>query len=295
MDIVTGVDIGGSHISSVLINLSTREIVPDTLSRQLVNSKQNANVVIEQWAQCIRNSQIKGGVTSTRLGIAIPAPFDYQKGICFIKDQDKFDLLYNLNVKDRLAEQLNIKSAEIAMGNDASCFMLGEMIAGAGKNFQRALGITLGTGLGSASASRLNIQDAGLWNTPFRNSIAEEYISSRWFLNSYFERTARKLSGVKELAAYAKNDKIAQELFTEFGNTLGQFIELAIHKLSTDAELIILGGSIAKSNHLFLDATRTYLSIKNIDLPIKIAELGELSAMHGAAGLWENVNASESF
>lgn len=288
MDIVTGVDIGGSHISSALVDLAKKEIVPNTLCRRLVNSKEPADFVIEQWSQCIEESQTKGGMASTRLGIAIPAPFDYEKGICFIKDQDKFDLLYNMNIKDLLAERLKIERKDITMQNDASCFMLGEMIVGAGKNFRQALGITLGTGLGSASATGLTIKDAGLWDTPFKDSIAEEYISNRWFLNSYFEQTGQRLPGVKELAQLAESDPIAKNLFAEFGNSLGQFIKIAVEKVNKEPQAVIIGGNIAKSNPLFLDATLRCLSSCKIELPIKIAELGELSAIYGAAGLWKN-------
>lgn len=292
MDIVTGVDIGGSHISCAQVDLAKKEIVPDTLCRKAVNSKDPADVVIEQWCECIQESQSKAGVSGTQLGIAIPAPFDYDEGICLIKNQDKFDLLYNVNIKTQLAERLGIERCDIAMQNDASCFMLGEMIVGAGKDFDYALGVTLGTGLGSASAKRMNIQDAGLWNTPFRDSIAEEYISNRWFLNSYFERSGLRLPGVKELAKHAEKDSTARDLFIEFGDSLGQFIEIAIEQVNYNPQVIILGGNIAKSNHLFLDATQTYLSNKQIELPIKIAELGELSAIYGAAGLWKNLNFS---
>lgn len=290
MNIVTGVDIGGSHISSALVDLTTKKIIPDTLCRKMVNSKDSADLVINQWAACIRDSQENGGISSTRLGIAIPAPFDYEKGICLIKDQDKFDLLYNINIKDLLAEELGIESSDIAMQNDASCFMLGEMIVGAGMNFQQALGITLGTGLGSASAKRLNVQDAGLWNTPFRDSIAEEYISNRWFLNSYFEQTGYRASGVKELAQRTDTDPIARELFIEFGESLGQFIDIAIKQMDNEPEIIIIGGNIAKSHHLFLNETLNCLSKQGLTLPIKIAKLGELSAIFGAVGLWESVN-----
>lgn len=287
MDIVTGVDIGGSHISSALVNLTKNKIVPDTLCRKLVDSKAPADEVIEQWSQCIQTSQKKGNISHSRLGIAIPAPFDYEKGICLIKDQDKFDLLYNKNIKDLLAEQLKIDRNEIAMQNDASCFMLGEMIVGAGKGFHQALGVTLGTGLGSAFATGSLIEDANLWNTPFKDSIAEEYISNRWFLNSYFEQSGQKLPGVKELAQRSQSDHLAKGLFIEFGDNLGQFIEVAIKKIDREPQVIILGGNIAKSNHLFLDATHAHLNKCNINIPIKIAKLGEHSAIYGAAGLWK--------
>lgn len=293
MNLITGVDIGGSHISSALVDLETKKIVPGTLCRKLVNSKEPADLVINQWAQCIQESHNKGGVSSTRLGVAIPAPFDYEKGICLIKDQDKFDLLYNINVRDLLADALGMNSNDIAMENDASCFMLGEMIVGAGRNNHRALGVTLGTGLGSAFATRLDVQDAGLWNTPFNDSIAEEYISIRWFLNSYFSKTKQRVSGVKELSQRADSDPIARELFREFGQSLGQFISIAIKQISDEPELVILGGNIAKSHHLFLDETIQILSKQGVTVPIKVAELGELSAIFGAAGLWEHANSSE--
>ncbi len=73
----------------------------------------------------------------------MPGPVDYERGICYIKDQGKYDQLYGLNIKDLLAARLGIPPDHIRMMNDALCFLKGEIAGGAIKGCKSALGLTL--------------------------------------------------------------------------------------------------------------------------------------------------------
>jgi glucokinase len=288
MCVVIGCDIGGSHITTSLVDLEAKSIIEDTLCRRIVDSKQSAEFIIREWSKCIQESLTKGGLQKASLGIAIPAPFDYENGICLIKDQDKFNQLYNINIKKLLADALSISTNEIAMDNDASCYLLGEMIMGAGMGYNTSFGITLGTGLGSAAGKGLEAMDADLWKSEFKDSIAEDYLSTDWFVKSYSKSKELNIHGVKELVERIDKDPEIVQLFQEFANNLGEFIFNTIRsKRFVDPEVIILGGNISQSHDLFLDSTLNYLTSKGIKTPIKIAKLGEMSAIYGAAGLWE--------
>ena len=69
------------------------------------------------------------------------------------------------------------------MMNDASCFLKGEVFGGAAKGYNHVIGITLGTGLGSATFKNGVVYDGDLYYTPFKESTAEDYLSTRWFIN----------------------------------------------------------------------------------------------------------------
>jgi glucokinase len=65
------------------------------------------------------------------------------------RGQSKYDNLYNMDVKALLAEELGLPPTSIHFINDAAAFLQGENIVHLQTN-KRILGITLGTGLGSA-------------------------------------------------------------------------------------------------------------------------------------------------
>lgn len=280
--IVVGCDIGGSHISTALVDLENKTLINETFVRQLVNSHEEVPSIINAWSNCIINTLKRGNIEKTALGIAIPGPFDYERGISLIKNQNKYEALYGVNVKELLAEKLGIASSQLKFMNDAACFLQGEMFAGAGTAFKRAVGLTLGTGLGSALYLNGYAADGGLWRASFRGGIAEDYLSGRWLKNSYLERTGKNVEHVKALCELVPNDREAEALLHEFGYTLGEFI--VEHLMADKPDGLILGGNIAKAYPLFLSETKKALAKHQQRLPIKIAALGEMAAIYGAAG-----------
>ncbi|RYG14331.1 MAG: ROK family protein, partial [Chitinophagaceae bacterium] len=97
--LVLGVDIGGSHITTALVDVDKRAIVTESIHRKHVSSQGDANTIIEAWCEVINQSFHGQGVRSKKVGIAMPGPFDYKNGICLIKEQDKFQSLYKYNIK----------------------------------------------------------------------------------------------------------------------------------------------------------------------------------------------------
>src|SRR5690606_20272152 len=116
-----------------------------------------------------------------------------------IKDQKKFQSLYNLNVRQELSRRLSIPPEHIRFINDAASFLQGEVFCGAGRDYKRVLGLTLGTGLGSAICKEGVAEDADLWNSLFKDGIVEDYLSGRWFLQRYTKLSDDTVCDVKEL------------------------------------------------------------------------------------------------
>lgn len=280
--IVVGCDIGGSHISTALVDLNENKIIPESFVRLPVDSHGDPDDIITTWCNAIQSAATNLKIEVTKIGIAMPGPLDYEKGICMIKDQDKYEQLYGLNLKELIGERLQLTVGDIAMMNDASSFLQGEMLAGAGAGFKKAIGFTLGTGLGSAIYSDHTAKDAALWNFPYREGIAEDYFSTRWFTKTFNTRTGASVMNVKEVLAQDEQRELTLELFDTFATNLADFIFSLYRKESP--EVIVLGGNITKSADLFLSKTISCLSEKGCLTPIRIANLGELSAIYGAAG-----------
>lgn len=216
----------------------------------------------------------------------MPGPFEYEKGVCLIKGQDKYDALYGMNVKELLAQKLKISATDIRFMNDACCFLKGEVLGGVARGLLHAIGLTLGTGLGSASYHEGVALDADLWNLPFKDSIAEDYISSRWFINYYKSISGIQLENVKELAKLAADPKV-KEVFSLFGKNLGLFLTEFIRM--EHPEVVVMGGNISQASPLFMTETQKVLDSHSINVILKQAILGEKAALIGAAGTWNDI------
>lgn len=282
-NIVVGTDIGGSHITAALIDLNDQAIIRHSLIRRHVNANGDRNQIIDAWIGAITECKNHHSGISEMVGIAMPGPFDYKKGISYIKGLDKFESLYNLNIKNLLSEKLSIEPSSIFMMNDASCFLKGELFGGAAKDSNNAIGITLGTGLGSAAYKDDMIHDGDLFYMPYKDATAEDYVSTRWFIKEYMERTGIPVNNVKEIYDLASSDKTARLLFAEFGKNLGEV--LAAYSSRWNAEAIVIGGNIINAWELFMPETIMILKNHSIKIqPVK-AKLGEEAALMGAGSL----------
>lgn len=281
---VLGVDIGGSHITAALVDLESGTLIAESIKRNPVNSKQEKTAILEAWCNVIEQAFAGANGKEKYIGIAMPGPFDYEKGISLIKEQDKFNDLYLVNVKEELASRLQLKPSAIHFVNDAAGFMQGEVFSGAAKGHRRVLGLTLGTGLGSALSVNGVASDAELWNSVFLDGIAEDYLSARWFTGRYSELGGKSLDGVRELAALVATDALAKQVFTEFGANLAQFLVPIIKKHG--AEVVILGGNIAQAFDFFALSLNIGLSKQGLNISIKLSELNEHAALIGAASNW---------
>lgn len=272
---MAGVDIGGSHITAALVDTSTGTIVPESWQRDSVPAAGTANEIIDAWSNVILTSF--GQSVPARLGIAMPGPFDYEAGICLIQGQHKYESLYGLNIKTLLAQKLGFDINNIRLTNDAACFLQGEIFAGAAKGWSNVTGITLGTGLGSATCINNIVADAAWWNTPFKDGIAEDYLSSRWFVQRYRQLTNVAMPNVKHILATGDDGKIKQ-VFHEFGIHLGTFL------LQQQAKgLVVIGGNIAQAFSLFEQSLKACLLSADNHTEVRQALLGEDAALIGAA------------
>lgn len=282
--IVLGVDIGGSHITAALVDLPTGTLIQGSRQRKHVNSDAPAGVILDNWCSVINESFSAVNVSEKIIGIAMPGPFDYKAGISLIKDQDKFKTLYQVNIKAELASRLNISPDCIRFINDAAGFLQGEVFGGAAVGYDHAIGLTLGTGLGAAFCENGRAEDAALWNAKFKDGIAEDYLSTRWFVDRYFELSGKRIEGVKELNLSACQEQPVQQIFEEFGNNLAQFIIELLEK--KPADVIVLGGNISNAQLCFMAYLMKKLDTAAVHTEIKIAQLKEDASLIGAASCW---------
>jgi glucokinase len=285
-NIVLGADIGGSHITASLVDIQNRKIISTSICRKDVDSAAAAESIVNEWKSVFVSCAGKKDLRQLKIGIAMPGPVDYDLGFCYIKDQNKYESLYGLNLKELLGDSLGIEPSQIRMINDAAGFLSGEMFIGAGKGYKKVVGLTLGTGLGSALYDHGTVSDADLWHTPFREGKAEDYISAPWLISAASRLTGENFSNVKQMADQAAANETIQSIFIEFGKNLADFLIAFIRK--EGPELVILGGNVAKAYHHFSNSLTDRMRQQKVQVPVRVAEIGEAAALVGAAALWEN-------
>jgi glucokinase len=295
-DIALGADIGGSHITCAAIDLVTGDILRDTLSERAVNNQAAAKDIISVWADALSGALKKVPFENVKgIGFAMPGPFDYVKGISYIKGVAKYENLYGINVQEAIAETLKVPdSFLIRFMNDASSFAVGEAWAGSATKQKRSLSITLGTGFGSAFISdRIPIVDGPLvpkigcvYHLPFRTGIADDYFSTRGLLGRYKNITGKELKGVKELATLASSEKAVMDLFTDFGDNLAVF--LAPWLKGFEAEILVIGGNISHAWDLFGAVFENRLKEEHCTCKVALSKLKEDAALLGSAYLLDD-------
>jgi glucokinase len=275
-----GVDIGGSHITAAIIELTSNSILKHSVKRASVDSSKTVPEIISDWTSIIKETLSTVSGKKLNIGIAIPGPFDYDNGISYISGQHKYEALYDVNVKTLLSAALGQSADTITFANDAACFLQGEVAGGIGRGCEDVLGFTLGTGFGSAKYENGIAEDADLWKSPFLDGIAEDYLSSRWFVKRYYQLSKKNVEGVKELMNAYKEDEYIPMIFDEFGFNFGLFIKEITE--NSDADMIVVGGNIAHALELFRNGINKAF-IKRRSIPtIKQSILGEHAPLIGA-------------
>lgn len=280
-NVILGVDIGGTHITSALIDLTEKKEIKETFYRSRVDANGTVNEIIDAWAMNIEKSVSGTQLIAKRISIAMPGPMDYRQGICHIRNQGKYDALYNVDIKEELSNRLGVPREMIKFKNDAACFLKGEIFGGCLMDVEQAIGLTLGTGLGTSHTKGGEAFDSDLWKMPFNKGIAEDYISTRWFIKRFFELSEIEIKDVKDLVDNYRESPYFRSLFLEFSLNLSKFMHLFIRKKMPLAAVI--GGNIAKAEEFFLDDTRNLLAKRmGYSFPIKCSLLGENAVLLGA-------------
>ena len=228
MKLVIGVDIGGSHVTSQLIDLKTSTPIEESKVRVSVDNQSPKQEILNHWVEAIRKTSENITVESLAgIGFAMPGPFDYPNGIAwFDKNVKKFRSLHSVNVREQLQYLLNLPTEfPIRFLNDAASFAVGEAWHGEPSKYNRIIALTLGTGFGTTFiknklpvVGKEGVPDDGfLYHIPFQNSIADDYFSTRWFEKEYKKRTGEEISGVKSLVEQYHTNETAKEIFKLFG------------------------------------------------------------------------------
>jgi glucokinase len=290
--LVGSLEVGGTHVTSALVNPATGVLVPGSVRRRAVDPHATADELIKNFASAMFEAHAGPGL---HWGVAIPGPFNYRHGIALYKDVGKFDALLDVDLTSRLHAALPHLIASITFVNDADAFALGEWRQGVTAGRPRCAGITLGSGVGSSfldngipvttgptvpphgRVHRLKIGSADL----------EDVVSRRAILARYLARpNVRNAPGldVRDVfeASRAGDDwatQVVEDAFRALGGALAPWLT------RFEATAVAFGGAMTGSWGLILPPLRRGLTQTGAraDLELLRSADTETSALVGAA------------
>ncbi len=277
-------DVGGSHIASSVFHPGGMSLgTLGTLPVLETGCTADFFAAFESLAR----TMLPATVALSGVAVAIPNPFDYDCGVSYM--QHKYQQLYGNDLRQELARRLGCDPVRVHFLNDAAAFLIGELYQGAATGAHRAMGIALGTGLGSAFAvdDKIVVHGRGvppggeIWNLPYRESIIENFISTLAIQRLYQELTGIHAQ-VREIAALAAEQQQARQTFECFGSELGKVLRHIC--LAFAPERIVFGGGISRAAEFFLPAAEKELA--DLSIQLRVSDLFERAPLIGAGVSW---------
>ncbi|NGN62731.1 ROK family protein [Streptomyces sp. A7024] len=285
-------EVGGTHVTAALVDPASSHPIASSVTRRPLRAHAAADGILDAIADAAL--ELPAG-HRPHWGVAMPGPFDYDTGIGLFTGIGKFESLSGIDVGAGLRQRLTGRAERLRFLNDADAFAIGEYRAGAAAGHDRAVCLTLGTGVGSAflSAGRpvhdgSRVPPSGhVHHLTVHGRPLEDTISRRGIRTHYANRTApadaHDLPDVHEIAARAKQgNACAAEAFRYAFDALGQALGPWIERF--EATAVVVGGSMARSWDLVHPAFATGLAAAGgADVPVLPARQPAEAPLIGAA------------
>jgi glucokinase len=206
----------------------------------------------------------------------------------------KFAALAGIGLADALREALpGLAGTPVLFRHDAHAFLAGERWLGAAQGAARALGVTLGTGIGVSccvdgafvnNALGGPASEVSVWNRPYKGGVVEDAVSVRGLVARY--RRMRPdypaANGVKGIAEAAEaGDAGARAVFAGLGADLAEVLLPLCGRFAP--ERIVFGGQIAGSFALFENELKAGLARAAPPPGAAAGALGTRAALFGVA------------
>lgn len=294
-----GIDIGGTTTKIGLVDIHQKLIASTVMD---TNAKRPAEEVIGEMATRTLDLLEDQGIAMDQcigVGIGVPGTIDSKRGI----------VKYSNNIQWENVELTKIMGAylpiPIRIANDADCAALGEAVAGAGKECQDVIMLTLGTGvgggiiqdgkiyegkgLGGSELGHMVIVENGEACTCGRKGCLEAYASATALMREAKKATGEDLKPKEIFEGARAGDPKLQQLVQNYIGKLGTGIVNIVNIFRP--QLVILGGGISAQEEDLLPPLREMMKAgcfggEKGELPeIEKAALGNEAGMIGAASL----------
>lgn len=254
-EVIAGIDLGGTNCKIGIFDLQGQLL--KTWKTSSKNFSQPDDVVPSIAMELKRFEEYKN---LKAIGIGAPGLID-ANGV--IIESPNFQLWKNLKLKELLEAEFNLP---IAVENDANLFAVGEGFAGAAKDFESFVGITLGTGVGGGIVLNGKIFRGAKGmageightvihpNGPVcgcgKKGCLEAYSSGTAMKREMQKATSLELEPMEIYGLAKKGDKAAVKVFEKAAYHLGIGISNIINIL--DIPAVIIGGGVSEAWDLII-------------------------------------------
>ena len=248
-------DVGGTEIKGCVSDASGRKT---RIRKFPAHAQKSAEKILDNLAGICRKLAGETDGMIRGVGMAIPGPFDYQKGISRMQGLNKYDSIYGSPLEPEIKARVpELKEAQFLFLHDIEAFALGESWYGTCCGAEKILCVCIGTGAGSAFIEHRKTIKTGIgvpengwiYRMPFREFILDDYLSVRGLERISLAVLGKAQSG-RELSHLAKAGNMeAQELWRRFGADAAEGLLPVLTAYRPD--LLLLGGQISKSFRWF--------------------------------------------
>ncbi len=296
MDLTTKVyltiDAGGTYLKSAILS-PEGVIIKNSFFMTRSYSKGSGKMILQAFRYTVHHGIamiMKSGLELEGIGIAIPGPFDYEKGIPLM--EHKFGGIYGMDLRTAIQDIAGLSTVPpVAFIHDANAVLAGEIWTGNAQGYDNVALITLGTGLGFAFSQNGVIQlnkmggpCLSIYKLPFRQGILEDYTAQRGFLEIYGELSGKSdTTGIKvsDIGRWAdEGDKASLDTFLNVGEILAETLkDILIEK---NIQCLLFGGQISRSFHHMENSLKS--GLKEMKLLRKISQVKSIdnAAFYGA-------------
>ncbi|MBE6913610.1 MAG: ROK family protein [Ruminococcaceae bacterium] len=304
-----GIDIGGTNIVAGIVDCNYRILKISTTPTRVTESPYD---LLDDIEQCIRDLLESAGISiadCAGIGIGAPGSCDTKHGI--VRNAHNIGW-HSVPVCELLYQRFNLP---VFIGNDADCATLGEVVAGAARNYSSALLITLGTGVGGGLVIDKKIYSGyhnlggefghmciamdgeecacgqrGCWEAYasatalIRQAAAAAAANPASLLNR-----CDRLDGITVYEAAAKGDATAKAVIEKYAAYVGVGLVNLVNALYP--EIVLLGGGVSNAGDALIAPVTSYIKnhffLNNPALlpTISAAHLGGNAGMIGASAL----------
>jgi glucokinase len=306
-----GVDLGGTSIKAGIVTEKGKIVKKVSVES---NAQAGPEAVISQIKKCIRQLIKDNKRKFDGIGIGSPGLVILKKGT--VEHPPNFPGWEKIHLGAILEKEFKLK---VYVENDANAAAIGELIFGAGKNFDDFIMITLGTGVGGGiiidnkiyrgetgaagelghvvidyNGPKCNCGSFGCIETYAGNNYLVQNISKELeshiesLLYHYVNVDNKKLTPKLIHEAAMKNDAYAKSIIIELGKKIGFALSSIINVL--DISNIVIGGGVAGFGELlFVSLERAtkerVMKSSSENIHVTAAKLKNEAGIKGASAL----------
>jgi len=308
-----GIDFGGTSTKLGLVDDHGKILAHGSFSTREATGQPQWLDAVEQVTNQLRSQKDLSGLEFAGVGVGAPGFVDFERG--FIYDLPNVPGWKEVALGDVLRGRMGVPAF---VDNDVNAMAVGECTFGAGRLYQHAVFLTLGTGVGGAlllnnklyrgaysmagELGHVSIDLHGIQSPQGRGGL-EQYIGNQRLVERCVNAIRQgKKSAISDMVkgdltkvdpkiiekAARNGDELGIEIYDFLADCLATALASVTYLLQPQA--FIIGGGIAKSGDLVFEAVRQHLRARLSPvfaerIKVQPAELGNDAGTIGSATL----------